>query len=482
VVAAGWVVARVPLRWLGGSAALAAVAGAVASPTWAVALAALLVPFGSLAAVGLPGAAATPVLVVLAAGLAGVALGGGRGLAGARGNRAFRAVLLGLGAYLAALALSTWRAPDLAAAVFESARWVELGAALVVACAAAGSPRGRILVAGAVAAAHGGWLAWKHSGPLAFAILGGRLTRAFGTFGQPNPFAAYMNMVWPLAAALVVAWLAQRLADRPQRGASGIEADHELEAVPASLAALAAVAGALCGAGLLLSWSRGGWLAGAAAGAVMAALWAVRVARSPWRPGHAALAATAVAIGLGALLALPRGVVPAAVAGRILSIPRTAALWNVADTEVTDANFATIERVAHWQAAAAMWRAAPWLGQGPGHYALVYHEYRLPLWSDPLGHAHDYYLQALAESGLVGLAGYLAFMAACGWVALTTAVRRGGLSGALGVGLAGILAAIAVHSLVDDVYVHDMAVQLGLVIGLAVAAGGPSTPGREGTA
>ena len=29
--------------------------------------------------------------------------------------------------------------------------------------------------------------------------------RAHGTFGQPNPFGGYMNMVWPLGAGLLLA-------------------------------------------------------------------------------------------------------------------------------------------------------------------------------------------------------------------------------------------------------------------------------------
>ena len=45
-------------------------------------------------------------------------------------------------------------------------------------------------------------------GPPSYAILGGLLYRASGDFAQPNPFAGYMNHIWPLAAGLLLAALA----------------------------------------------------------------------------------------------------------------------------------------------------------------------------------------------------------------------------------------------------------------------------------
>jgi O-antigen ligase len=144
----------------------------------------------------------------------------------------------------------------------------------------------------------------------------------------------------------------------------------------------------------------------------------------------------------------------------------------VADAEVDDASFATIERVAHWEAAAAMWSDEPWLGQGPGQYEIAYTRFRLPLWSEPLGHAHNYYLHLLAEAGIVGLAGYLVFFGACAVLALRRAIMpRSAMEGALALGLVGVLTGIAVHSVVDNVYVHETTVYLGLLLGATVAAG-----------
>ena len=78
-----------------------------------------------------------------------------------------------------------------------------------------------------------------------------------------------------------------------------------------------------------------------------------------------------------------------------------------AGVEVNDANFAIIERLAHWQAAVEMIRAHPWLGIGFGNYAAAYPAYALIRWPNPLGHAHNIYLNMAAETGLIGLLLYL---------------------------------------------------------------------------
>jgi len=112
--------------------------------------------------------------------------------------------LIPLGIFVAALGAAAWRAPEVLNAGFEMARWVELGLAMFLAASLAANPRARsfvllaVLAAGAAEAAVGILMALERIGPEPFAILGGRLYRAYGTFGQPNPFGAYMNMVWPV--------------------------------------------------------------------------------------------------------------------------------------------------------------------------------------------------------------------------------------------------------------------------------------------
>jgi O-antigen ligase len=72
-------------------------------------------------------------------------------------------------------------------------------------------------------------------------------------------------------------------------------------------------------------------------------------------------------------------------------------------------------RLPAWQAALAMWRDAPLLGHGWGSYESLW-----PAYADhPTGlyfqHAHNEYLQLLAEAGLAGAAviAYLLFLFVC---------------------------------------------------------------------
>jgi O-antigen ligase len=421
-----------------------------------------MVPWGGAWSVPLGGAGVTPAPVLLAWTAAMVA---GREAYRGRLPRVgpARAPLLGVAALLAALALAAWPAPDLALALAELARWALLAVGLWLA-AGLESEADRALVlaaivaAGAAEAAMGAWGAMHRQGPEAFAILGGRLYRAHGHFGQPNPFGAYLNQVWPLAVAPAVL-LALRPAGRGERGRGSL------------CAALFGVGGLACLAALLLTWSRGAWLAALAAGAAMAivALAGAMLGAGRGRAlGAVWLAAT---LGTAALLAGGLERLPASVVDRLASSAQGGGLvFDVTDAEVSDANFAKVERLAHWRAALAMWADRPWTGQGPGHFEAAYERFRLPRWREPLGHAHNLYLHLLAEAGLPGLAGLLLFLGAALLTALRAASRPDQRRAALGLGACGVVAAVAAHSLLDHVLVHDMAPQLGLILGLA--AGG----------
>jgi O-antigen ligase len=118
-----------------------------------------------------------------------------------------------------------------------------------------------------------------------------------------------------------------------------------------------------------------------------------------------------------------------------------------------------------------MWADHPWLGVGIGNYAAAYLHYNVPRWTDPLGHAHSFYLNVGAETGLLGFVMYLVFLAAAFVHAIRVAWRRHDvLTQAVAVAALGVLAATAVHNFVDNLYVHDMAVQISLVLGLVSAA------------
>ncbi len=457
------------------AAGAAALAAAVRWPALALAAAVAWVPFGPQAALPLGPAQATPPSPLVALAGVGVMLGH----LGLRRRPSFAPAvpwLLGLAAlWLAALVASALDAPSATTAVLEVVRWGVFAAALAVAGTLTG-PTGRrlafvvlaaLLCAGAAEAVVGSRMALDGVGPRPFQLPGGR-ARAFGNFGQPNPFGGYMNLVWPLAAAVVVerAWPRRRRPDGRRVRPAG---------ATWPLVALAGVAAAAALAGLVLSWSRGAWLAAAAAAAAMTALRLAAGLRPP-RDGLALLLPYAAVT--AALAAMAFGVapgVPAAVAARAATITGAAGAGaagrDLAHADITGANFSTIERLAHWDAALRMAADRPWLGQGPGHYALRYADYRLPRWPYDLGHAHNAYLNAWAEVGLLGLAAQGALFAAALALAARAAVApRGALEGALGLGLAGSLAATAVHSLFDLLWVHDMTVTVAVLVGLTLAA------------
>jgi putative inorganic carbon (HCO3(-)) transporter len=155
---------------------------------------------------------------------------------------------------------------------------------------------------------------------------------------------------------------------------------------------------------------------------------------------------------------------------------------DVASVEVNDANWAVIERMAHWQAAVGMFTDHPWLGVGIGNYPVAYPQYAVGRWRDPLGHAHNYYLNIAAEAGIVGLGAYLLLFGTCFVVAWRTIQHAQGYWRAVALGALGILVHLSVHNLFDNLFVHSMAVQLGLVLGLLFLAAkyGVAEPAPDG--
>jgi len=126
--------------------------------------------------------------------------------------------------------------------------------------------------------------------------------------------------------------------------------------------------------------------------------------------------------------------------------------------------------VAHWQAAWRMFAARPWLGVGIGNYAVAYPTFAVPRWADPLGHAHNIYLHFLAETGLLGLTAYLILFAAAAVQVWRARMTSGGFSRALAIGALAMLAHLAVHSLVDNLYVQGTYLHIAAVLGIVQVA------------
>jgi putative inorganic carbon (HCO3(-)) transporter len=139
----------------------------------------------------------------------------------------------------------------------------------------------------------------------------------------------------------------------------------------------------------------------------------------------------------------------------------------VAAVEVNDANFATIERLAHWQAARAMWRDHPWLGVGFGNYEVIYPAYAVGRWFNSLGHAHNYLLNIGAETGLAGISGYLIFWILAFKVTWQALRHSSGFERAVAAGALGILAHLHIHNFFDNLYVQGMYLHVAIILALA---------------
>lgn len=450
--------ALAPLRWTALLAAAAAGGLAILVHPWLVLLViAWAAPFGPLAPLPIGGAAAD-INELLMAALVGVWLARGavrRQIVIPRAPLQVPILLL-LGAYGFSL-LEAWSLRD---ALVESVKWVE-GALLYLATIALLPRRrapwliGAILAAGAAQAIIGLVQFVRAIGPSQFIVLG-RFVRAYGTFQQPNPFGGYLGLLAPVALSLA-GWATWRVAT--------VWREAGRWAALAGASALAAIA-LLIYAGLIASWSRGAWM-GAAAALVVLVLACGR------QTAMAALAGGLIIVALVLLAGGRGGALVAALTDRLAAPESYVAFTDPRTVEITDANFATVQRLAQWQAAWGMFGDHPWLGVGIGNYAAAYPAYALPRWYLALGHAHNYYLNAAAETGLVGLMAYL-LLGAATFLYLIRWIRRGtGWPRALAIGVLGALTHLSVHNLVDNLYVQHMILILALLMGSSAIVNAP---------
>lgn len=313
-----------------------------------------------------------------------------------------------------------------------------------------------LLLAGLIQAIVGIWqFGLRGSGPEHFMVLG-RFYRAYGTFEQPNPFGGYMNLAAMLALGTVMGLLAAWLEGRRGRSANQYLRPFRWWLVYAFICAGAT------SLALVLSWSRGAWL-GFLAGAAVLALFSTR---HVWR-GLGLMLVVAAVIAASLALGASVGFGPAlAVTDRLGGFREEFTLGDVRGVDINDDNYSVLERLAHWQAAADMARDDLWTGVGFGNYEAAYPGYGLINFPAALGHAHNYYLNLLAEIGLPGLLAYLFFwfviFAQSIWLIRRLAWPERGVA----VGLLAAWTALAVHHLVDKLYVNNIYVHLGVMLGL----------------
>jgi putative inorganic carbon (HCO3(-)) transporter len=333
----------------------------------------------------------------------------------------------------------------------EWLKWVEFSVLYVVGLQVLGPRSALVLVAALLAAgvsqaALGAYQFLRQTGPEGF-ILMGRFMRAYGTLNQPNPYAGYLGYLAPVAASIAI------MAFRLWRSTR-----HSRYLMICALGAGTTIA---LVAGIFMSWSRGAWLGLAASFLVVVSLANKR---------SAAIAMVTVAVLVLAISVVGTGWLPDAIESRVQDPGSYIGGLDPSNTEVTDENFSVLERLAHWRAGWSMFEDRPWLGVGIGNYAASYSRYALPYWYEPLGHAHNVFINFLAETGILGLGAFLGFWLAVVWTAARYAWRGGQSWGmALAVGLVGTWTYLVVHSLFDNLFVGHMQLQLALLLAALAA-------------
>jgi O-antigen ligase len=265
-------------------------------------------------------------------------------------------------------------------------------------------------------------------------VNGDTVDRVTGTFDQPNPYGAFLNLSLPLALCLLVFAKSWRIRW------------------------LAGGAGAIIGLAAYFARSRGALL-GLAVAVVVVALVRLRLDRI------AAIAGGVLAALFG--VAWYAHLLPQSIQARASSLVAidTASLCRPS----ASANFSTLERLAQWAAGINMFLAHPVLGVGAGNYSEAYPQYSVICWPDSLGHAHNYYINAAAETGVFGLVAFLALTVAMvfvGWRATQTMLRSdvSGYGLALAFGFFACIVTVVVHNVVDNVFVHAMELQIAVTL------------------
>jgi putative inorganic carbon (HCO3(-)) transporter len=344
-------------------------------------------------------------------------------------------LLAPMGVFMGAMLLSVFKAQDQLQSLKELVKWLEFITIYWVALNTFRGPRKVawflvfLTLAALTEVAIGAAQVVLRLGPPEF-LIGGVILRAYGTFGQPNPFAGYLNLVLPVLLGIALFSSSRKLRFVTWLAALGVAAI------------------------MVTTLSRGAWLGSGVALVVFGIYASRRLAVWIW------IGLLGVAI---LIFAVVFGIVPFSATERVLA---AFGLSGVGLDSVTQENFSAVQRLAFWQAGFNMFTSNPVLGVGIGNYIDQYPLYAPQGWDMVLGHAHDYYLNAAAETGLVGLAAYLALLiVAFRQVAASVRAAPPGVWFGVALGLLGSLTAISVHNLVDNMYVHGIPVLLGLLLG-----------------
>jgi putative inorganic carbon (HCO3(-)) transporter len=296
------------------------------------------------------------------------------------------------------------------------------------------------LLAGALFEGLLGIFQWVAGRPLGLSFLG-EATKLFygrplGTIGHPNGYGAYLAATIPIGLVLLF---------------SNVQGVHK------------AFAGIVLGVGILglvFSHSRGGWLSFAAA-SIAVLVFALRRRR---QDSHTAF------VGAGAILLV------------LLLLMLSQRDLIAARLTSEQGQKSALSRITMAKGAIAMIQDYPMLGVGANNYPLLMPAY------DPFDYArerqivivHDIYLLIAAETGLIGLAAFLWFLAS-----LYIQTRRliilapNDTVWLAGVGAFSALTALTVHGIADYDVIANLTVFRLLWLFAAIVAGLSANRGQE---
>lgn len=378
--------------------------------------------------------------------------------------------ILPAGLFILFATMSLAGAPSFQHGARELVKWLQLVAMVWLVIQIAGRRRWRwvvavLLLTAIFQAGVGIWQFFRDRGPDHFLILDERFYRAYGTFEQPNPYGGFIGLCFPLAVGLTIAalgsWLARAREIRRaafERGRAGL-AEWLVPLLNWQLlgVGLAAMLAGLLGTALAMSWSRGAWLGAAAGGLAMLFSW----------PRRLRLGGLLVALSLvGGAYVLQSDLLPEAVIEQLQSMTEFFKSFDVRGADINPDSYSVIERLAHWQSAVAIARDYPWLGVGFGNYPVVYPDYAFPNWPLALGHAHNYYLNILAEVGLFGLSAYVALWVVVLWQTFRLTRSQQVWTRGIAIGLLGAWVHFSVHNAVDSLWVSNLFLTIGALLGM----------------
>jgi O-antigen ligase len=201
--------------------------------------------------------------------------------------------------------------------------------------------------------------------------------RASGTFVSPIHFAGLLEALGPVAVAFAL-WGTQKFWVRTMAGICAV----------------------IWYAGVIFSGSRGAWVSASISLLALAVI-AIDVVRRSRRQHLAPAVYCAI---MGAMLVSLSLYFLIAQSTELRG--RMEAIADIGEKPISNYDI----RIHNWQAALDQWRESRWIGTGAGTHLYYGRQFRRPqLQSDP-EHAHNDYLELLAEYGVVGAIGMAAFL------------------------------------------------------------------------